>query len=222
MLDDLTEKEGRGVWLFAVFSTVLLIVLEFIFFAALIPGDWSDQVRTTELRWLVSAQGGASASDIVRRAEDWYQLLFVRTGLEPWSYQLLTTGPDFEPGLGMEKLGEYPFWDWLKGRLDVIWASLAQALQRLSMLLAWWPFLLLLCGAALGDGLLRRRIRQHSFTYPSPLAHHYAMVGMFWLVAIVIFLLLLPIPLPAVGVPVLGLIVAALIGIAAAHAQKRL
>jgi hypothetical protein len=59
----------------------------------------------------------------------------------------------------------------------VIWAALYQALQRLAMLMAWWPFLLLLVAAAWGDGWVRRRIRQSGFAYASPLAHAYALRG---------------------------------------------
>ncbi|WP_295386115.1 DUF4400 domain-containing protein [uncultured Thiodictyon sp.] len=41
----------------------------------------------------------------------------------------------------------------------------------MAVLFSWWPFFLMLFLAAWGDGWVRRRIRQHSFAYASPLAH---------------------------------------------------
>ena len=54
------------------------------------------------------------------------------------------------PG-ALSPLATLPLWSWVAGRLEVIWAALHQALQRLAMLVAWWPFLVLLFAAAWGD-----------------------------------------------------------------------
>jgi hypothetical protein len=110
--------------------------------------------------------------------------------------------------------------------MEVIWAALHQALQRLAMLMAWWPFLLLLLATAWGDGWVRRRIRQAGFADASALAHAYALRGIVVVVVLsglVLFLPLpLPLPLPALGVPVVGSLVAVLVGMIVANAQKRL
>lgn len=76
--------------------------------------------------------------------------------------------------------------------------------------------------AAWGDGWLRRRIRQYSFAYASPLTHHLALRLALWVVLGALLLLVAPIPLPALGVPVLGAVVALLFGVALAKTQKRL
>jgi hypothetical protein len=90
------------------------------------------------------------------------------------------------------------------------------------MLAAWWPFLLLLLAAAWGDGWVRRRIRQSGFAYASPLAHAYALRGIVVVAMLVGLLLFLPLPLPVLGVPVIGLLTAILVGVTVANAQKRL
>jgi hypothetical protein len=105
--------------------------------------------------------------------------------------------------------------------LTVVWWSLGQACQRLAVLLSWWPLLGILGLAAWGDGWLRRRIRQSSFAYASPLTHHLALRALLWLFLGALLLLVAPIPLPALGVPVLGASVAALLGLALANTQKR-
>ena len=76
--------------------------------------------------------------------------------------------------------------------------------------------------AAWGDGWVRRRIRQSGFAYASPLAHAYALRGIVVVVVLSGLVLFLPLPLPALGVPVVGALVAVLVGIIVANAQKRL
>ena len=110
----------------------------------------------------------------------------------------------------------------MAGRLEVIWAAFYQALQRFAMLVAWWPFLLLLIAASWGDGWVRRRIRQAGFAYASPLAHAYALQGIAVIVMLLGLVLFLPVPLPVLGVPLVGVVLAVLVGAAVANAQKRL
>jgi hypothetical protein len=223
MLDNpQSGSESKGVWLWAIFSTITLFVLEFIFFAALIPSAWSERAIELERGWLMQAQGEVSARAVIDRGVGWYEAAFVHTGVEPWSYRLVTLGPDDEPGRGFERMGDLPLWDWLAGRLNVIWDAVEQALVRVSLLAAWTPFFILTAVAALGDGLLRRRIRQHSYAYASPLAHRVAALALLWTALAVFFVLLLPIPLPTVAVPVVGILVAAALGVLATNAQKRL
>jgi tetrahydromethanopterin S-methyltransferase subunit C len=69
---------------------------------------------------------------------------------------------------------------------------------------------------------VRRRIRQSGFSYASPLAHAYALRGIIVVAVLVGLALFLPVPLPVLGVPVVGVILAMLVGLAVAHAQKRL
>ena len=222
MWDSPSTGECGGVWLWAAFSTVLLFLLELILFASFIPSDWSRSIADTEGRWLVAAHGPESAAAIQSRANGWYQTLFVETGVAPWTYRLVATGPGVESGQGLEPIGASPVWSWLRGRLDVIWGAFAQALRRLVLLLAWWPFLAILLVAALVDGWLRRRIRQYGFIYASPLIHHAArsILLLLWIGAGL--LLFAPIPIPALAVPALCELTALLVDVALTNAQKRL
>ena len=222
MWDSSSKGERGGVWLWAAFSTVLLFLLEFILFASFIPSEWSRSIAETEAGWLVATHGPESAAAMQARATAWYDVLFVETGIAPWTYHLVASGPGVEPGVGLEPLVESPIWTWLKGRLDVIWGAFAQALQRLVMLVAWWPFLAILFPAAVVDGWLRRRIRQHGFVYASPLIHHAALSILFSLWIGAGLLLFAPIPIPALAVPALCGLTALLVDIALTNAQKRL
>jgi hypothetical protein len=219
-----TYSEARaGNWLWAVLVGAILLVMEFILFAALVPASWSDRVRNTELAWLQEGLGVHTANAVVQRAEHWYGALFVSPGLVETSYRItLPSDADIRRAGALSPLAELPLWSWVAGRLDVIWAAIHQALQRLSMLAAWWPFLLLLIAAAWGDGWVRRRMRQSGFAYASPLAHAYSLHGIVVVMALLGVMLFLPVPLPVLGVPVVGALVAVLLGVTVANAQKRL
>jgi len=90
------------------------------------------------------------------------------------------------------------------------------------MLVAWWPLLLLPVAAAWGDGWMRRRIRQEGFSYASPFARAYALRGILALAMLLGLLLFLPLPLHVLGVPIVGTLMAALVGVIVANAQKGL
>lgn len=221
MLDSQNAREGRGVWLWAATTTLLLFFLEFILFVSLVPGDWANTVAETENRWLVATQGPDSARAIQERGRQWYDAIFTATGIAPWTYRLVTTGPGVPSGQGLEALDSSPIWGWLRGRLDAIWGAFAQALQRLAMVISWWPFLAILVVASIGDGLLRRSIRRYGFLYASPLIHHGALwiMGVIW--AGVGLLLFAPIPIPALALPAIGLATAIGMNLALTHTPAR-
>jgi len=222
MLDDShAGGEGKGLWLWTIASGLLLFVMEFILFAALVPSQWAREVSAAELRSLVHTVGAPTAEVILSRAAGWFDALFIRTGVVSASYHLLIPDPR-TPGAGMAKLADTPFWPWLSGRLDVVWLEIAQACQRVAVVLSWWPFFLILFLAAWGDGWVRRRIRQHSFAYASPLVHALALRTILWLGIGAFLLLFVPLALPALGVPLFGALIAGLLGVAVANTQKRL
>ena len=212
-----------GNWLWALLVGATLLLMEFILLAALVPTAWSERVRDTELAWLHAGLGARTATAVVQRAEDWYGALFVSTKVVETSYRVtLPSDEDVTRSGALSPLATLPLWSWVAGRLDVVWAALHQALQRLAMVIAWWPFLLLLLAAAWGDGWVRRRIRQSGFAYASPLAHAYALRGIVVVFVLLGLVLFLPLPLPALGVPVVSALVAVLLGVIVANAQKRL
>jgi hypothetical protein len=210
-----------GNWLWAVLVGAVLLVMELILFAALVPATWSQQVRDTELAWLHQGLGPSTANAVIERAEHWYGALFVEPALVETSYRItLPNEEDVARAGALSPLASLPLWSWVAGRLDVIWAAFYQALQRLAVLVAWWPFLLLLLAAAWGDGWVRRRIRQAGFAYASPLAHAYALRGILIILMLLGLVLFLPVPLPVLGVPVVAALMGLLVGAAVANPRR--
>jgi hypothetical protein len=77
-----------GNWLWAVLVGAVLLVMELILFAALVPATWSQQVRDTELAWLHQGLGPSTANAVIERAEHWYGALFVEPALVETSYRI--------------------------------------------------------------------------------------------------------------------------------------
>lgn len=219
--DESSSKDSKGIWLWSVFATIALFFIEFILFAAFIPSDWAATSAERETRWLVQTQGADSADAIIDRAERWYRAAFIDTGVAPWTYHMYAPDDDTPVEPGFEGVAENPIWDWTRGRLDVIWGSLAMALQRISLIISWLPFLTILLIAAVGDGWVRRRIRQHGFAYSSPLAHRVGVVGIALTWIIVALWLLMPFPVHALVLPLLCVITAVLLDLMVTHTQKR-
>jgi hypothetical protein len=218
-----TDGGPRSHWLRDTTVAITLIVMEFILLSALVPTAWSNRVRDLEQRWLYETMGTETAEMILASAAGAYRWAFVDTGLVEGSYDLLL--PDdasirARPELG--KLADSPLWPWLGQRLDVIWQSLYMAMQRAVLLLAWWPFLAFALVGGVADGLLRRRIRQSGFDYPSPLAHRLAVRAMLWMGFLVALGLLVPLPVPPLAVPTVGASLGIALAVMLAQTQKRL
>jgi hypothetical protein len=214
-------RRGQGIW--ALLVGAVLLGMELVVLAALVPVSWSERVRETEAAWLRAGLGEATAGAVRASARSWFERLFVEPGLVDGTYALLLPGPrDLARSPELAPIAASPGWAWVEGRLDVVWGAVYLALQRLAVIAAWRPLLLPLGLAAWGEGWVRRRIRQASFAYPSPLAHRYALRAMAGIGLLVGLGLLLPVPLPVLTVPVLGAVLAGLLCLAVANAQKRL
>jgi hypothetical protein len=207
-----------------IIRAAILLVMEFIVLSLLIPAEWAERVQASETTALQDQLGTGTAAAIGLTASDWYKTLLVEPGVVAQSYRMVTLSPaDIvqaqDTGLG--SLTKAAFWNWMGERMDILWWMIRNAFQRLVLLLAWWPYLLVVVAFAAGDGWMRRRIRQSSFAYASPLRHHYAVRGMVWLGLAGLFGLFLPIPWSPWLIPLAGAIVAALVGLALANTQKR-
>jgi len=217
------DNAHQGTPALRLITVIVLALLEFILIAALIPSRWSERQREIEVRWLIDAMGPVAAAHITHDAQAWYGAWFLRTGIVDATYDLfLPDDEDSRRSPELHRMENLPLWQWLDNRLDVIWFAVYTAIQRLVILAAWWPFLLLALAGAIGDGLLRRKIRQSGFAYPSPIAHRYALRAIKLLLLLTLFGLLLPVPLPAAGVPLLTLAFTLGVGVWLTNTQKRI
>jgi hypothetical protein len=215
-------RDGGGL-LWPALTAVVLVVLELVVFGATVTERWAERVRTTEAAWLERWLGQQTATRVVGTTRAGYETLFVESGLVAWSYAVaLPTAAEEAAGRHLSPVAVPWFFGWLEGRLDLFWGAVLQVLQRVVMVTAWWPFLALLLSGTLIEGRTRRRIKQEGFAYASPVRHRGALWTAIALVMAGTLGLLLPLPIPAITVPVLASVVALALTAALAHSQKRL
>ena len=99
--------------------------------------------------------------------------------------------------------------------------TLYQMIKRFIMAWVWWPFLAVILVPFAIDGLIRRKISQTNFDYPSPLAHRYSLYVMLGAVYLLFMGLTLPIPVPPQAVPVEIFMVDLALNVVLANTQKR-
>ena len=212
-------SEARtGNWLWALLVGAILLVMELILFAALVPATWSERVRATELAWLHQGLGPSTAKAVVERADDWYGTLFVEPGLVETSYRItLPNDEDVQRAGALSPLATLPLWTWVAGRLEVdlggaLPGTAASGNARRLVAVSPAPPRRRL-GRWLGASAhspVRIRLRES-------LAHAYALRGIVVVAIVLGLVLFLPVPLPVLGVP----IVAALIGLLGGRDRRR-
>ena len=99
--------------------------------------------------------------------------------------------------------------------------TLYQMIKRFIMAWVWWPFLGVILVPFAIDGLIRRKVSQTNFDYPSPLAHRYSLYSMLGSVYLLFMGLTLPFPVPPQSIPAGIFIVAFALNVLLANTQKR-
>jgi hypothetical protein len=118
-------------------------------------------------------------------------------------------------------VGRRDFFPFIQSRLDVLWETVYQMIKRLIMAWIWWPLLAVTLVPFAIDGLIRRKISQTNFDYPSPMAHRYSLYVMLGAVYLLFMGLMLPFPVPPQAIPVGIFMVAAALNVFLANTQKR-
>ena len=211
-------------WFGGLVRAAILLIMEFVVVSLLIPAGWMEDIRTREREALQADLGVRTAAAIVVTANAWYDAVFVAPGVVAASYRLVTLSPQDiaqAKASGLGPLSETVIWPWIEERLEVLLGDdrTGRAAPRTTG--SWWPFALLIGLGASADGFLRRRVRQHSFAYASPLRHHLAVRLMVWTGAVATLALFLPIAWSPLAPPAVMAGVAALVGIALANTPKR-
>ncbi len=222
MWDSQATREGRGVWLWTVTSTVLIFLLELVLFASFVPGDWARTVTQTEQRWLVAAQGPESAHAIQARGWRWYETLFNASGIAPgpiaWSPPL----PGCNRAKGWSNLARARSG---AGCGDAWTSSGVRSPKRCSASRCSWPggrswrscwsppSATGGCAGAFASMDSSTRARWRITLRSGSCCTLWISVGL---------LLFAPIPIPALAIPVLAVITALCVDLVLTNAQKRL
>ncbi len=143
--------------------------------ALALSSSWVERQLKHEYEQVVTSFGPKRARHLENQTQRWYRKAFLDTQWVNHSYWLLL--PDRQrPRDGIETLAPELF-VWIEDRLSTFWAIVYQAVFRVQILLQWLPYLAPLLLAALVDGMVRRKVKQHAYGYANPVRYHAAWHG---------------------------------------------
>lgn len=171
---------------------------------------------------LVAYFGVEKEAEIRQTAQQYFGKLFIRTGIRESVYHyFIPTERERQMSVGFEDVGRHDLFPFIKSRLDVLWDTAYQMIKRFVIACLWLPFLVITAFPFAFDGLIRRKISQTNFDYPSPMVHRYSLYTIFAIVYLLFMGLTLPFPIPPQAIPFGFFIVAYAINLLLANTQKR-
>ncbi|MDO9106448.1 MAG: DUF4400 domain-containing protein [Methylovulum sp.] len=202
--------------------SLLVWLLEIILVAGFVSDDWARDIQAVENNSLIAYFGVEKEAEIRQTSQHWFDRLFVNTGIRESVYRyFIPTEHERQLSRGFEEVGRHDLFPFIQSRLDVFWDTLYQMIKRFIMAWVWLPFLGVTLLPFAIDGLIRRKVSQTNFDYPSPMVHRYSLYIMLGAVYLLLMGLTLPFPVPPQAIPVGVFIVALALNVLLANTQKR-
>lgn len=202
--------------------SLMIWLLEVILVASFVSDRWTREIQATEDRMLIAYFGVEKEAEIRHTTQHWFDQLFVQTGMRESIYSyFIPTERERKMSKGFEDVGRNDLFPFIQSRLDVLWDTVYQMIKRFVMACAWLPFLAVVILPFAIDGLIRRKVSQTNFDYPSPMAHRYSIYVMFGAAYLLLMGMTLPFPIPPQSMPIGIFIVAWAMNTLLANTQKR-
>lgn len=201
------------VWLTYVGLLILIVGM------ILAPTDWLKMSVEKDREMALRTYSFESMEIIESRASRWYDTLIVRTGFEKMMYDY--ANPTDRRAKGKWDLDSRGFADYMTGRIEASFMLTEMMLRRLSSIISWMPFLLIIAIPAAVDGYYTWRIKKYGYQWVSPTIHRYAWRMKALILFAVVAALFAPLPIPASILPVTFAVFALSIGLSISNMPKR-
>lgn len=173
------------------FIWTIIWLLQIILVGTLVPSNWLEQQITSERQMTADWLGSNALIDLVEKADSSFSSLFEETGMVAASYTIIPSRDEKEASSGLENLGNN-IWPYIEGRIQVMWITIYQGVQRLAMIQLWIPYMLPLFIPAFIHGMCVREVKKVSYGYASPVVYHAALQMMMLLIFLPLFYISLP------------------------------
>ncbi|MCQ8118398.1 DUF4400 domain-containing protein [Methylomonas rosea] len=203
--------------------SLMLWLLEVVLVASFVSDRWTHELQRAEDRMMIDYFGAEKESQIRQTAQHWFDRLFVTTGIRESLFRyFIPTERERQMSKGFEDVGRHDLFPFIESRLNVLWDTIFQMIKRLITACIWLPYLAVAFLPFVVDGLVRRKISQTNFDYPSPMAHRYSLYLIMGALYLLLVSLTLPCPIPPQAVPVGVFVVAYSVNVLLANTQKRI
>jgi len=198
----------------------LVFLLELAFVIIFVDADGGRHRIDAERRAVAAVMGWQTDELLVRRSNQVFTSLFIRSGAVETSYSRLLPQPG-DNSRGQLNLAPWAF-RWLRHRIDAFWIVAWQAIYRSQIMLIWWPLAALLSSVALIDGSVERQVRRCEYRLSSNDQYTLARRVLLILTFAPCFYVFAPLHVGAYCIPVGIGVIAFATWLTAAHAQHEL
>ena len=137
------------------------------------------------------------------------------------SYTILPSYTQRANSTGLETLGD-SMWPYVQSRIEVMWLTIYQAVQRFGVIALWAPYFLPILIPSLIHGYTVREIKKVSYGYASPVIYHAAGKTLIAALFLPLFYITLPIAIHPMLVMIWGVCVSLLMLALSANVQKQI
>jgi hypothetical protein len=164
--------------------------------------------------------GDAAADEVINKADRWFTAIFVTTGFQEATYDVLTpTERQIKQDKKMSDLGSSIF-TVFKVRLNTIYKMIYLGIVRTVMLLEWLPVLGPILLAAAYDGYMRRKVKMLTFRQLSAPFYGIAQHALAIVSLLPLFYLIFPLTISPTAMPIVVILAALLMRMFVSNIQR--
>ena len=198
-----------------------ILIIELLLILVFVPGEWTERVIKSEQQKVERALGRETRDWVYGNAARWYSATFVETGIYRGMHQLVVPSEtERARSAGMEDMGS-GLWPWVEDRLGSLMHVIYQVFARISLMLVWSPYMIILLLPAIWDGMMSWKIKRTNFDYASPIFHRYGSRSVVVVVQLLLIAFFAPVALNPMLAPVAMMVICLLIGVSVGNFQKR-
>ncbi len=186
------------------FWGIMILLLEGIVIALLVPSSFMQTMAEMEYEWLDTVYTDSSMEWMHETTLDWHYTLTRESGLaDSLEWMFFPSAEAQAKEKGMSKLGEKLWFPYLESRGEALDNLTKITLLRLTSILIWAPLLVLIAIPVFYDGMMERKIKQYTFKYPSPFLYRYGVKMVITVSFLLLVCFLSPLPLPPMLLPIM-------------------
>lgn len=184
------------------FWALMTIVAEMILIALVLPSHVMDSINDMEYGWMQSTYSEGSLAWLDKETDDLQYLMTRESGLADYLQWMFFPSEEARSReVGMARLGQNFWFPYLESRGKALDEMLKTLLMRLGSIFLWLPLILLTTVPAIVDGIMERKIKQHTFMYASPLIYKYGVRTVILTSFLTSACILSPVPVPPLLLP---------------------
>ena len=198
------------------FWGLMTLLLEALVIVTVVPSSFIDKINSMERKWIEATYSESSMRWLDEKTNEIHYKITRESGLVDWMTWMFIPSEEARAreGRGMARLGERLWFPYLESRGKALDDMLRGLITRLGSTAMWAPLILLIAIPSIWDGLVERRIKQHTFKYPSPFIYRHGMNALLVISFLLGVCFFSPVPIPPLVLPIGIMVIVAVGGIA--------